>query len=345
MGETVSVMGYWIPYLSSSLLQGYPPPKNFVQGLEASGLDVDLVNLYDIKQKYGRDEIRIGLKRARGDKIILSYWDYIYQRDLNSIFSDKNKKIIFCINWNEEPKTNIHKQIILENSAYVTFSQEYWMNKWLKELGNGAEKYRSKMQIWRFPCTIGAELDKEACRKRIGQTLPNSIIVWGYYGRAKGHEELLRWASTMFGTSVLFCGTPYAPEAQKYLREVAINLGMGSRVHFSRPLISDEEVDVWFSAADVGVITYWQKIGESSLAFMLGHGKAVITSNLECFPEYAKFNAVVMASKSEFKDKMINYLISPNLRKKQEEYAKAYAERFNWVTSGLQFKELVESIK
>lgn len=346
MGETVSVMGYWIPYLSSSLLQGYPPPRHFIQGLESVGLDVDFVNLYSIKKKYGKNEIKIGLEQARSNKIILSYWDYIYNRDLKSVFSDKNKKIIFCVNWNEEPKTNSDKLTILENSAYVTFSQEYYRNKWINELANSGKKYYDKMAIWRFPCTLGTELDKTSCRERIGQLYPNSIIVWGYYGKAKGHDDLLRWVSKMYETSILFCGTPYAPEAQSYLRELSVILGMESRVSFSQPLISEEEANVWFSAADVGVITYWNKIGESSLAFMLGHGKTVITSKLECFPEYANiFDVIVLSDKSEFKDTISRYLTNPNLRKKQEEKAKEYAEKNNWVTSGLLFKNLVESIK
>ena len=100
MGETVSVMGYWIPYHTSSLLQGYPPPKYFIRGLEAVGLDVDLINLYDIKKEYGENEIRIGLEKTRSDKIILSYWDYIFQRDLNSVFSDINNSLaisLYCL--------------------------------------------------------------------------------------------------------------------------------------------------------------------------------------------------------------------------------------------------------
>lgn len=346
MGETVSILGYWIPHLSGALLQGYPPPKNFIQGLEAVGLDVDFINLYEVRKKYGEGEIRLGLKMARSNKIILSYWDYIFHRDLESVFSDKTKKFIFCVNWNEEPRTEEQKHTILKNSEFVTLSQDYYRNKWIEELGKGGEKYHDKMVVWRFPCTIGTELDKQECRKAVGQMLPNSVIAWGYYGRGKGHDDLLEWISTMYGTEVLFCGTPYSIEAQKYLREYAANSGMDARVHFSKPLISDEEADIWFSAADVGVVTYWNKIGESALAYMLGHGKAVITSNLACFPEYAeKFNAVVISDKSNFKETITKYLIDPNLRKTQEKNAKVYAQKFNWVTSGLFFKKLVEEIK
>jgi len=346
MGECVTVLGYWIPHLSGSLLQGYPPPKNFIQGLEAVGLDVDFVNLYDLKEKYGEGEIRLGLKMARSNKIILSYWDYIYHRDLNSVFSDKSKKFIFCINWNEEPRTEEQKHTILKNSEFVTLSQDYYRNQWIKELGKGGKKYHDKMVIWRFPCTIGTELNKQKCREKIGQMLPNSVIAWGYYGQGKGHGDLLNWISTMFGTEVLFCGTPYSIETQRYLREHAMNLGMSTRVHFSKPLVSDEEADVYFSAADIGVVTYWNKIGESSLAFMLGHGKAIITSDLVCFPEYAeKFNAVVISDKENFKKTITEYLVNSKLRKEQEENTKAYAQKFNWVTSGLQFKELLEQIK
>jgi hypothetical protein len=345
MGETVTVMGYWIPHENGCLLQGYPPPKNFIQGLEAVGLDVDFVNLYDIRQKYNENEIRLGLEMARSNKIILSYWDYIFHRDLESVFSDPTKKIIFCVNWNEEPRTEEQKHTILKNSEFVTLSQDFYRQKWINALGKSGKKYHDKMTVWRFPCTQGVELNKAECRKTVGQRLPNSVIAWGYYGKSKGHDDLLKWISGMYGTEALFCGTPCSHESQQYLLDYASTFGMSSRVHFSRPLISDEETDVWMSAADLGVVTYWHKIGESSLAYMLGHGKTVITSNLECFPEYAKHKAIVMTNRKEFKKTLCKYINDEKLRKEQENNARAYADKFNWITSGLQFKEMVESIK
>lgn len=342
--ETVSVIGYWIPYLSTGLVQGFPPPRNFIPGLEAAGLDIDLINLHDIAQTQKGNEIKKGLELARSNKIILSYWDYIYHRDLKSIFSDDKKKIIFQINWNEEPKTSEDKTMILRKSKYVTFSQEYFRNQWLNELGDVGKRYSDKMQIWRFPCTRGAILDKKACRERIGQETDYSTIVWGYYGAGKGHDKLLEWILPLSGTTLLFCGTPASPEAGEYLRMKAFQMGIDSRVLFSKPLISDTEADVWFSAADIGVVTYFTKIGESSLAYQLGHNKCVITSDLKCFPEYEqKFNAII-TSNEDFPRKMTFYLTHPFERQAQEDKAKAYANKFNWMSTGLQFREMIEGM-
>lgn len=343
--ETVTIMGYWIPYLSAGIVQGFPPPQNLIPGLEAAGLDVDFINLYEVAEKYKGNEIKKGLELARSNKIILSYWDYIYKRDLDSIFSDKKKKIIFQINWNEEPKTLANKLKILKNSSYVTLSQEYFRNQWITELGNAGKQYHNKMKIWRFPCTKGAILNKQACRKRIGQDTRFSVIVWGYYGSGKGHAKLLDWVLPLSGTSLLFCGTPASPEAGEELRIKAFQMGIDSRVFFSKPLISDKEADVWLSAADIGVVTYFRKIGESSLAYLLGHEKCVITSDIICFPEYRdKFNAVVTSNEKEFTNNIVQYVVNPIKRKRQEEYARAYANKFNWLTTGLQFRELMESI-
>ena len=345
MTDSVSLMGYWIPYLSSTLVQGFPPPKNFIPGLQAAGLNVDFVNLYDIKQKYGGNEIKRGLVIAQSDKIILSYWDYIYNRDLDTIFSDPKKKIIFMINWNEEPRTFDQKMQILKNSKYVTLSQDHFRQTWLDELKEAADPYKDRMVVWRFPCsTANTQLDKKKCREIIGQKTDYSAMVWGYYGSGKGHLELLEWAIPLTGTTILFCGTPASPEAGEELRNFAFKTGIQSRVLFSKPLITDEESDVWFSAADVNVVTYWNKIGESSLAVCLGHKKAVVTSNLHCFPEYEKLGAVVMSDRDHFKEKMVNLLINPGERALQEAKATAYANQFNWMSTGLQFKKLVESM-
>jgi hypothetical protein len=345
MGESVTVMGYWIPYLSTTLVQGYPPPKNFLPGLQAAGLNVDFVNLYDIKQKYGGNEIKRGLAMAQSDKIILSYWDYIYNRDLDSIFSDPKKKFIFCINWNEEPRSFDQKMQILQTSKYVTLSQNHFRDQWITELGDAGKPYHDKMKIWRFPCSANnIQLDKNKCREIINQKTDYSAIVWGYYGSGKGHLELLEWAVPLTGTTIIFCGTPASPEAGEELRNFAFKSGIESRVLFSRPLITDEEADLYFSAADLGVITYWNKIGESSLAVQLGHRKTVITSDLHCFPEYEKLGATVMANHDTFKKTMVEYLIQPGLRAEQEAKVSAYVSKYNWMTTGLQFKELVESM-
>lgn len=345
MGESVTVMGYWIPYLSSTLVQGFPPPKNFIPGLQAAGLNVDFVNLYDIKQKYGGNEIKRGLAMAQSDKIILSYWDYIYNRDLNSIFSNPKKKFIFMINWNEEPKTFDQKMQILQNSKYVTLSQDHFRQQWIDELGDAGKSFHDNMIVWRFPCSIAnPNLDKKKCREIIGQETDYSIIVWGYYGSGKGHLELLEWAIPLTGTTILFCGTPASPEAGEELRNFAFRTGIQSRVLFSKPLITDEESDVWFCAADIGVVTYWNKIGESSLAVQIGHKKAIVTSDLHCFPEYEKLGAVVMADHDHFKEKMVNLLIQPGERALQEAKATAYANQFNWMSTGLYFKKLVQSM-
>jgi hypothetical protein len=345
MGESVTLIGYWIPYLSSTLVQGFPPPKNFIPGLQAAGLNVDFVNLYDVKQKYGGNEIKRGLAMAQSDKIILSYWDYIYNRDLDSIFSDPKKKFIFCINWNEEPRTFDQKMKILKNSNYVTLSQQYFRHQWIDELGEAGKPYHDRMVVWRFPCTTSnAQLDKKKCRELIGQKTDYSAMVWGYYGSGKGHLELLQWAIPLTGTTILFCGTPASPEAGQELRSYAFRTGIESRVLFSKPLITDEEADIWFSAADINVITYWKKIGESSLAFCLGHKKAVITSDLRCFPEYQKLGAIVMSDHDHFPETMVKYLIQPGERALQEQRATAYANQYNWLTTGLLFKKLVESM-
>ena len=190
MNKTVSIVGYWMPYHSATVVQGYPPPKYFIPALETQGYDVDFVNLNDLKKE--GNEIKRGIQLAKSDNIILSYWDYIYERDLDSIFADKSKKIIFQKNWNEESTTLVEKKQIINNSAYVTLSQDRFREEWLNELGEFGEKNKDKLKVWRFPCTTGAILDKQACRERIGITTDYTIIVWGYYhqgNKKRGHNH------------------------------------------------------------------------------------------------------------------------------------------------------------
>jgi hypothetical protein len=51
-----------------------------------------------------------------------------------------------------------------------------------------------------------------------------------------------------------------------------------------------------------------------------------------------------MADHDHFKEKMVNLLIHPGERAEQEAKATAYANQFNWMSTGLQFKKLVESM-
>ena len=354
--ETISFFGYWIPYLSAYQLQGYPPPKYALPALEALGYQVDFVNVYEIaklnvpplerKEEETANDIKTGLMACRSNKLIVSYWDYIYKRDLRSLFSDPSKKIIFCCNWHEEKKPYRHKLAILKNAKFTTVSLDLYKEQWLKEIGpKNAEKFESRLKVLRFPCTMGAQLSREECRKKIGITTNKSVLIWGYYGAGKGAEDVLNWVSTMFETSVLFCGTPASESAGEYLLAKAVQLNMKDRVFFSKPLISDEETDVWFSAADLVLIPYFNKVGESSLAYALGHGKACITSKLECFPEYEeKFGAIVTAEKKDFKQTFEYYLNHDREREKLEERATAYAKKFNWTTWALDLKKMLEEM-
>ena len=336
-----SFVGYFIPYPNSTLLQGFPNPHYFIPALQSAGVKIDFVNLYDIKQKYGANEITKGLDRCRSNNVILSYWDYIYNRDLNSIFSDPKKNIIFQVNWNEEPRTFLQKKYILERSIKVTLSQDYFKQDWLQEMKDIDPKLLEKIVIWRFPCTRGITYNKNKCREQLGIITPYSIIIWGYYGPGKGSEDILSWVQSMTDTTVLFCGTPVAmPESINYLQSKARDLGMEDRVRFSKPFISDKEADVWMSAADIGVIPYWYKIGESSLSYLIGHNKCVITSNIKCFPEYEKQGTVIMTSKEKFKDKMIEVLHNPQMRIEQEVRARDYADKYNWTQTGIQFRDM-----
>lgn len=354
--EKVSFFGYWIPYLSAYQLQGYPPPKLILPALEAVGYNVDFVNVYDIAQlkvsplERGEaetaDDLRRALASCRSNKLIVSYWDYIYKRDIHSLFSDPSKKIIFSCNWHEEKKPYAHKLAILRNASFTTVSLDSYRDQWIKEIGpEAAAKYGHKLKVLRFPCTLGAPLDREACRKQIGITTNKSILLWGYYGAGKGHEDIIKWASTMFETSVLFAGTPASSSAGEYLLAKAIELNMKDRVFFSRPLISDEEADLWFGAADLVLIPYWHKVGESALSYALGHGKACITSKLECFPEYEdKFGAIVTSDKIDFKETIEHYLNYDGHRKELEVRAKAYAQKFNWTTAAIEYKKLLNQM-
>jgi glycosyltransferase involved in cell wall biosynthesis len=355
MRETISVLGYWIPYLSANQLQGFPPPRFFLPALEAVGYDVDFVNIYETSgmkvnplqrtHEQTHDDILGAIKACRGQKIILSYWDYIYNRDLEAIFSDPSKKILFNVNWNEEPKTVEQKIAILQNSSYVTVSQDHFRDQWWQDLGpKNAKIFEDKLKIWRFPCTIGASLNKEAAKKRLGISTTKSILMWGYYGSGKGADDILQWCSTMFETSVLFCGTPAAETAGEYLLAKSMELNMKDRVCFSKSLISDEEADLWFSAADIVVVPYWHKIGESALAYALGHNKVCITSDLYCFKEYADQGACISTTKEAFKDTLEKYLNDVNLAKIQEQKARDYAQKYNWQSTAIQFKELLDAM-
>lgn len=354
--ETISLFGYWIPYLSAYALQGYPPPRYIIPALEAIGYKVDFININDLRksnvsplsltQKETSSDLRMGLKACNSNKLIVSYWDYIFKRDLKTLFSDPSKKMIFCINWQEEPKTIDEKIAIMSKSSYVTCSLEHYRNQWFKDVPSEiTQKYQDQMKVTRFPCTLGATLDKELCRKQLGITTSKSVLLWGYYGAGKGANDVLEWCQSMFETSVLFAGTPASPSAGDYLLAKAVELNMKERVFFSRPLISDSEADLWFSAADVVLVPYWYKIGESSLSYALGHGKACITSDLYCFEEYEKkYNAIITSPREKFKETFERYLNDVNAAHELEERARQYAQKFNWITLSLEYKKMLDTM-
>lgn len=132
-----------------------------------------------------------------------------------------------------------------------------------------------------YPATIS----RQAAREKLN--LPLDAFVYLFFGAIKpykGVDVLLNAFSqiTEPDAHLLIGGRPI-PE--RYGKTLAAMTAHDQRIHLDLAYIPDEEVQVYFMAADVTVIPFRDALTSGSIMLPLAFGHPVITSRVGCIPE------------------------------------------------------------
>jgi glycosyltransferase involved in cell wall biosynthesis len=189
--------------------------------------------------------------------------------------------------------------------------------------------------------------DKDECKKSFG--IDKKIPVVGYLGfisEYKGLEILISAMTKVPNAALLICGGWHVDEQTQYiwdLKETTLKVLPG-RCQWT-DFIPDDQLPVAYGA--MGVMVYPSRFATESGALLtaIGHGKAIISSDLPPFKEKEEVGALLTFDSTErLVEKIKLLLMNEAERRRLEEGAMKYAEATSWSVVAKQHIKLYEEV-
>lgn len=133
------------------------------------------------------------------------------------------------------------------------------------------------------------QLNTAEAKRELGISDEEVLVLWqGIIRPYKGLDFLLEaWRKVVpvnARARLLLAGSG-TPEAEQALRERVSALGLESSVSLHLRYLGDEELPVYFGAADIAVYPYKAVTTSGALMTAVAYGKAIVASNLPAFEE------------------------------------------------------------
>lgn len=212
--------------------------------------------------------IDICLTRCTGTRLV---WTIHNQIEHNSFFPQLER-------WVRSILLNIADRVIVHNQAALTsLSEEYTFDlKKVDIIPHG--HYRT---------IYGNSIDQTEARKQLDIPLEGLLYLHlGALRPYKGIERLLEvWQSnqeTLADATLLIAGCSYDLDYREKLQTL---MAQTNRVIFSPNFIEEEQVHLFFSAADVVVLPYTRILTSGSVILAMSFEKPVIAPRLGAIPE------------------------------------------------------------
>ncbi|MFK7777460.1 MAG: glycosyltransferase family 4 protein [Gimesia sp.] len=149
---------------------------------------------------------------------------------------------------------------------------------------------RSKIHVTPHPAYTQSYTEiikSEVARKQIGLSLQSTVLLFiGRVSAYKGVSELitafLSLADQNEDLELVIAGRPQSEEYGNELIQLSQN---HPRIHFHLHYIADEQVSVFFSAADVVVFPFRQILTSGSVLLAMSFGRACIAPRIGAIPE------------------------------------------------------------
>jgi len=235
---------------------------------------------------------QVGLNRP--DLVILPwsavYWSPFYGIFLLGLKRFRNVKALFiCHNVLEhEPsifKSTLSRIALSHGDVYLTHS-EWDKQNLLSWLGKFRAPQVKACVHPLYPAISAERYKKEEARARLGIQRERVLLFFGFIREYKGLEYLLRSMPLLlkeFPIHLVIAGEvwgdpgPYAKLIQK--------LEISSQVTFLNRYVPNEEVSVFFDAADLVVIPYVSATQSGVVQLSYAFGKPVVVGNVGGLPE------------------------------------------------------------
>ncbi len=186
-----------------------------------------------------------------------------------------------------------HERSLLDRllTGYGFASAEYFIVHSLQDEAL-LKKMRAASMVERVPHSTYStfsssdELTREEARKQLGLHQEKTVLFFGYIRPYKGLSCLLQSLSKVVFKldCILYVVGEFYENKQKYIEEIK-SLGLENRVRVIDRYVPNEEVPVYFQAADLVALPYRSATQSGVIQMAYGFNTPVITTNVGGLPE------------------------------------------------------------
>ena len=306
----------------------FPEKERFLPALYSLGIRAKVIDTSKWETK--KNPFKKIVKEIKTDKVVLTLSEWAASKDYRNLieFIKSEKKELYILVQAEENKTvqeTLGQILLYTEKAFVT------LEKYKETFARMYPQFREKFYVLPYPVQRGRIFNKEEARKILDIQTPYVLICWGCPRKVKQFDKVLKWIKNWSDTSLLIAGSleevashkRFLNSLKRYVKENKLE----KRVFFSENMITHEDVDIWFSAADLKVYPH-SGYACASVTYAIGHGKCVVTNAHPNFKELSK-QAGIVPSKN-FESTIRNLLDNPQERTRQERKSLGYSKKWNW---------------
>jgi len=294
----------------------FPEKERFLPALYSLGIRAKVIDTAKwIAEKHPFKKI---VKEIKTKKIVLTLSEWAASKDFRDLieFVNNEKKELYILVQAEENKKvqeALGQILLYTEKAFVT------LEKYKETFTRMYPQFREKFCVLPYPVQRGRIFSKEEARKILNIQTPYVLICWGCPRKVKQFDKVLKWIKNWSDTSLLIAGSLENVASHKRflnsLKRYVKDNKLEKRVFFSENMITHEDIDIWFSAADLKVYPH-TSYACASVTYAIGHGKCVVTNAHPNFKELSK-QAGIVPSKN-FESTIRNLLEKPQERARQD---------------------------
>jgi len=246
-----------------------------------------------------------------------------------------NAKVLFiCHNVMPHEKTLIDRalsKLVFSNvDFFIVHSKEDMANlKSLVPRAVARQTFHPTYEVFKFK-----EMSKEKVKKELGIASDKVILFFGYVREYKGLAYLIEAMPRVLeklDVALLIVGE-FWDSKEKYLGKID-ELGLKEKVKIIDKYVPNEEIGLYFSAADVVVLPYISATQSGIVQIAYGFNKPVITTNIGGLPDVVRDGETGLIVESKNSNALAETIIAYFEEGKEKEFAKNIMkerEKFSW---------------
>ncbi|MCK5149963.1 glycosyltransferase [Candidatus Pacearchaeota archaeon] len=200
----------------------------------------------------------------------------------------------------------------------------------------------------------GKQLNKNACKKKLGYSDKKILLILGYIKEARDYEMVLKALAKLDKEVILLIAGQIQLKKHKVIQDKILEdvkkLKLEKRVKLLG-FVEDKDLPVLLNATDIGIIPYSRTFGDftsAATAVQLAYQVPTLSTNLLPFEDFKKKKKCIETYDREnildLVKKIKDLLDNPSKTDSLKKYCKIYWEDTNWDVVGRKTKEFYLSL-